>query len=51
LTNALEGVWRGWEFWTVTTVGRFAPNEVAENWSVVDVFETHFALQIKGLLA
>jgi len=47
---AVDKRWRGWEFWKVTTHGHRDPIDVAENWTICDVLDEYYALQIKGLV-
>lgn len=42
--------WRGWQFLWVTTIGGHDPTEVAANWTVCQVFDAYYDLQLKRLL-
>lgn len=48
-TKPLGAGWRGWDFWRVVTIGGISPIIVRRTWTVIDVWEYSYQLQIRSL--
>lgn len=42
--------WRGWSFWLVTMRGGYNPAEVARDWTLLEVIDCGFDLQLRASL-
>lgn len=42
--------WRGWDFWRVVTIGGISPKIVLTEWTLADVWEYSYHLQVRTVL-